>query len=117
MDGGKCSGVGDVLPVITERRPRFGATVFVTNVLQAVLIAHVVEGAGDGGLPAFEDVVCRGLPRPWVRAASSTVQARARPHGCQAVTAEASVSRVVGVTPLPAGVVAGPQVLNVTWRR
>jgi hypothetical protein len=55
MDGGKCSGVGDVLPVITERRPRFGATVFVTNVLQAVLIAHVVEGAGDGGLPAFED--------------------------------------------------------------
>jgi hypothetical protein len=109
--------VGDVLPVITERRPSFGAAVLVTNVLQAVFIAHVVEGAGDGGLPAFEDVVCRLLPRTRVRAASSTVQARARPHSCQAVTAKASVSRAVGVTPLPAGVLAGPQLFNVTWRR
>jgi hypothetical protein len=103
--------------VVSERRPRFRVAVFVANVPQAVFIAHVVERAGDRGLPAFEDIVCRGLARPRVRAASSTVQARARPDCRQAVTAKASVSRAVGVTPLPARVLAGPQVFNVTWRR
>jgi hypothetical protein len=103
--------------VVSERRARFGAAVFITVVIAAVFRAHVVEGAGDGGLPAFEDIVCRGLPRTWVSAASSTVQARAWPDSCQAVTAKASVPRAICVTPLPAGVLATPQVFNVTWRR
>jgi hypothetical protein len=45
------------------------------------------------------------------------VQARARPVCCQTVTAKASVSRVVFVTPLPAGVLAESQVSNATWGR
>jgi hypothetical protein len=117
MDGGECPGSGNLLPVVSERWARFGAAVFITVVIATVFRAHVVEGAGDGWLPTSEDMVCRRLPRTWVSAASSTVQARARPDSCQAVTAKASVPRAICVTPLPAGVLASPQVFNVTWRR
>lgn len=102
------------VPVVPERGAR---AVLVAVVLDAVLGAHVVEGPGDGGLAAVtEQVVGRGLSRERLvgRAAQ---QARARADGGQAVAAKARVARAVCVTPLPAGVLARPQVFDVTRRR
>lgn len=117
--GGNAPGwkTEDVLPVVSERRPGVGAA-FVVSVLLAVFRAHVVEGQGDGGLAGPEVVIGRGLPRTRLGAACSTIQARARSDCCKPVAAKASVPWTVGVTPLPAGVLAGPDVFNVTrWRQ
>jgi hypothetical protein len=103
--------------VVSERWPRFAAAVLVTVVFGAVLRAHVVEGLGDGGLATLQDIVCRWLPRTRVTAARCTIQARARSDGCEPASPKAGVLGAVGVTPLPARVLTGPEVFDVTWRR
>jgi hypothetical protein len=105
-----------LLPVVSERRPGLGAA-FVVSVLLAVFRAHIVEGQGDGGFAGPEVVIGRGLPRTRLGAGCSTIQARARSDCCEPVSAKASVPRTVGVTPLPAGVLTGADVFDVTRRR
>lgn len=64
-----------------------------------------------------KQVVGGWFARVRLAGASSTVQARARPDGRQAVAAKASVPGAVGNTPLPARVLAASQAVEVTWRR
>jgi hypothetical protein len=64
----------------------------------------------------MENVVSRSVPGVHL-GMSSTIQARARPDGREAIAAKPRVLWAIGVTPLPAGVLTGPQLLNVTGRR
>lgn len=113
-----CARSGDVIPVVVPQGgPRIAVAVFVTVVVAAVLRAHVVVGARDGRLAVVEDIIGGRLPRPHMATGRGPIQARARSHCREPVAAKASIYRGIGVTPLPAGVLTGPQVFDVTWRR